>query len=188
MDLIIAEARGLGRDCFWPPTHPRGTASHADVIAADGAGGSNATDPFCDDPRGHFGFPKVPPDPWATWMDTIYGGARIEDRSNVVFSNGLLDPWSAAGVYARGTMDESFEVFRSRLRASSFSPVPGLYVQNITRGMIALVMEFGGHHTDLMYSSSRDPPSITEARRIEKDMIRQWIEEWKSKRACQLAA
>jgi hypothetical protein len=183
MNLIITEARGLGRDCFWPPTHPRGTTSHADVIAVDGA---NATDPFCEDPHEFFGFPKVPPDPWATWMDTIYGGARIEDHSNVVFSNGLLDPWSSAGVYARGTMDQSFDIFRSRLRATSVSPVPGLYLQNITHGMIALVMEFGGHHTDLMYSSSNDPPSITEARRIEKEMISQWIQEWASKRTCQM--
>jgi pimeloyl-ACP methyl ester carboxylesterase len=177
MNLIITEARGMGRDCFWPPTHPRGTETHADVLRVDGY---NETDPFCDDPHGYFGFPKAPLDPWATWMDTVYGGTRIRAHSNVVFSNGLLDPWSSAGVYAPGTMDPSFSAFIANLRSTSANPAPGLYLQNISRGMIALVMEEGGHHTDLMYSSVLDPPSVTEARRIEREMIESWIDEWRA--------
>lgn len=57
-------------------------------------------------------------------------------------------------------------------------PVPGLCVQQLGRGSIALVMEYGGHHTDLMYSSIHDPPSITKARKIESSKIDAWIKEW----------
>ena len=172
MILIITEARGLGKDCFWPPTHPRGTASHADVIAADGT--DNDNDAFCADPTGIYGFPQSPSDPWATWMDTVYGGRRIGSHSNIVFSNGLLDPWSAAGVYASRVVGGS-----STLADVTSSPVPGLHVQNLSRGMLAVVMEYGGHHTDLMYGSVHDPPSITEARRVEKRAVLEWLDEWR---------
>lgn len=49
--------------------------------------------------------------------------------------------------------------------------IPGLYVQCLGHGSIALIMEYGGHHTDLMYSSPANPPSITKARQIKKDYI-----------------
>ena len=171
MNLIITEASGLGRDFLWPPSHPRGTSTHADVIDPL----SNATDPFCADPEGIYGFPQDPPDPWSTWMDTIYGGTRIDSHSNIVFSNGLLDPWSAAGVYD-SAMDPTGNF------QSNTAGVPGLYVQNISGSdsMIALIMEYGGHHTDLMYSNPADPPCISEARKIEKRYIARWIQEfWK---------
>jgi hypothetical protein len=69
-------------------------------------------------------------------------------------------------------------------------PVPGLYVQNITstdNNMIALVMAYGGHHTDLMFSSKLDPPSITQARLIERQYIQLWIDEWKTTREMDLS-
>jgi len=171
MNLIITEAHGLGRDYLWPPSHARGTRSHADVVANDKSW--NETDAWCGDPKGIFGFPQDAPDPWSTWYDTYYGGLSIESASNIVFSNGLLDPWSAAGVYAAG-MDPT----APNQDVSWQQPVPGLYVQNISSSMIALVMAYGGHHTDFMFTSKVDPPSIIEARRIEKQHIEQWIDEW----------
>jgi pimeloyl-ACP methyl ester carboxylesterase len=171
MNLIITEASGLGRDMIWPPSHPRGTSSHSDIIAFD----YNGTGTFCRDPEGIYGFPQDPSDPWSTWMDIVYGGTRIESHSNIVFSNGLLDPWSAAGVYSLG-MDPSAP--RKPLNPTK---VPGLYLQNITAGddsMIALIMEYGGHHTDLMYSDRADPPCVSKAREIEKEYIERWIEDW----------
>ena len=46
----------------------------------------------------HYKVPKVV-DPFARWETTYYGGLNgPEETSRIVFSNGLLDPWSAAGV------------------------------------------------------------------------------------------
>jgi pimeloyl-ACP methyl ester carboxylesterase len=184
MNLIITEAQGLGRDYIWPPSHPRGTRTHADVIAS---GYDDYVDSdFCADPDGIFGFPQTSPDPWSTWFDTYYGGLSIQGASNIVFSNGLLDPWSAAGVYAAGmdpTVPPGDDAGDGSERSLWQEPVPGLYVQNITKGsssMIALIMAYGGHHTDLMFSSDLDPPDIREARRIEKQYIQRWIDEWRN--------
>jgi hypothetical protein len=59
--------------------------------------------------------------------------------------------------------------------------IPGLFVQNITHNddrMIAVIMDVGGHHTDLMYSNTLDPPCIRGARQIEQDYMRRWIHEF----------
>ena len=180
MNLIITEASGLGRDMFWPPSHSRGTWQYSDTIPKNR---SNITDPYCQDPDGFFGYPKDPPDPWSTMYDFYYGGTRIESHSNIVFSNGLLDPWSAAGVYAKGrdpTMPNGLAALKND---AEIVDVPGLYVQNITdsAGLVAVIMEYGGHHTDLMYSSWHDPPCIKAARDIEERFIRKWIQEWREK-------
>ena len=153
VNMPITLARGMGHDVFWPPSFPRGTRTYADIVKIQGA------DEGCKDPEGIFGYPKES-DPWGEWLNLYYGGLQISSYSNIVFSNGLLDPWSAGGVYARGK-----------------SPTA---VQNITTdgSMIALVIEFGGHHTDLMYSDPKDPPCVTEGRKIENDFITRWIHEW----------
>lgn len=36
--------------------------------------------------------------PRKMWATVEYGGRRIESASNIVFSNGLLDPWHGGGV------------------------------------------------------------------------------------------
>lgn len=175
MNLIITEALGLGNDPFWPPSHPRGTRTYADVIRWRG----NATDnnEFCADPNGIFGYPLDATDPWSTWYDTIYGGTEISSHSNIIFSNGLLDPWSAAGVYAPGLDPTVSHAYQNH----GPTTVPGLYTQNISQGsdsMIALLIEYGGHHTDLMYASPADPPCVTEARVVERRYIQRWIDEF----------
>jgi hypothetical protein len=172
MNLIITDASGLGRDMLWPPSHPRGTTTYEDIIP-----GFNSTDPICSDPDSIYGYPTDSPDPWSTWYDIYYGGTNIDSNSNIIFSNGLLDPWSAAGVYAKGMDPTPPNDESSRLTGENL--VPGLYIQNISNsGMIALLMEYGGHHTDLMYSSEKDPPCIKEARKIEEQLVRRWISEW----------
>jgi hypothetical protein len=170
MNLIITEAQGLGRDFLWPPSHRRGTSNHGDVVDAEG----NVTDSFCRDPLGHYGFPQSPPDPWSTWYDIVYGGVCLESHSNIIFSNGLLDPWSAAGVYSTDpTRQTSFSTKYTEV------VMPGLFLQHINdRDLVALIMEYGGHHTDFMFSSEKDPPSIRRAREIEKYYIAKWIDEW----------
>jgi hypothetical protein len=171
MNLVITDARGLGGDMFWPPSHPRGTKSYADLLVNQTDG-----DQWCSDPDGVFGYPASH-DPWSVWLDIYYGGLRIGAHSNIIFSNGLLDPWSAAGVYARGT-DPTPDINGRRKQLTT----KGARVQNITQdgSMIALVIEYGGHHTDLMYSDPRDPKCVKEARTIETEHIRKWINEWNS--------
>lgn len=159
INMPITLARGMGRDFYWPPDYPRGTTTYADIVRVQGHYS-------CSDPNGLFGYPAEA-DPWGEWLDLYYGGSRIGSHSNIVFSNGLLDPWSAGGVYAPG-MDPTGREYK------------GPMVQNITAdgSMIALIIEFGGHHTDLMYSNPRDPQCVTDARKIENEFITRWIREW----------
>ena len=171
MNLIIDSARGMGNDMFWPPSHPRGTETYADIVAYNRAH-NLTTDETCNDPNGTFGFPKLPTDPWSTWLDIMYGGKRIGSHSNIIFSNGKLDPWSAAGVYAVDPTEEGF-------LSASVSPIPGVFFQNITdSGVMALIMDLGGHHTDLMYNDVSDPLSIRYAREIEGRYVMEWIKDW----------
>jgi lysosomal Pro-X carboxypeptidase len=173
INLVITNARGLGQDFFWPPSHPRGTETYADTVR-------NVTGESCPDPDGIFGYSTEPYDPWSSWMDATYGSdfldsSCLEGHSNIIFSNGLLDPWSAGGVYAAG-MDPT----TSRRQKKNNAEGDVASVQNITdRDLIALVIPLGGHHTDLMYSNpERDPKCVKEARRIERDYIAKWVEQW----------
>mmetsp|Transcript_21222 Transcript_21222/g.52579 ORF Transcript_21222/g.52579 Transcript_21222/m.52579 type:complete len:742 (+) Transcript_21222:219-2444(+) len=160
MNLVITEARGMGKDFFWPPTHPRNVRSYQDMI-------SNATFGSCPDPYGIYGYSREPYEPMSKRLDTYYGGISMKGHSNIVFSNGLLDPWSAGGVYTDN-------------RTPNFLQESFLYdkasIQNITENdVVALIMPFGGHHTDLMYSSDSDPKCVTEGRNVEQAFISRWI-------------
>jgi len=42
--------------------------------------------------------------PRPMWPTVAWGGKRIETASNIVFSNGLLDPWCAAALGAQGRL------------------------------------------------------------------------------------
>ncbi|XP_053677966.1 lysosomal Pro-X carboxypeptidase [Anopheles nili] len=77
-----------------------------------------------------------------------YGGEFL-DRSitNIVFSNGLLDPWSGGGV----------------LRSNN---------DNIK---IVLIPE-GAHHIDLRASNPQDPASVKRARAEHATNIRKWLD------------
>lgn len=163
MNLVITEARGIGHDFFWPPSHPRSVRTYEDVVR-------NVTAAPCLDPQGFFGYSKEPYDLWSTWLDTYYGGIRMSGHSNIVFSNGLLDPWSAGGVYKDVNRLPQFR----RLNEDRAE------LEKITDyDVVSLIIPFGGHHTDLMYSSEDDPDCVTEARRIEYRFIEQWINDWR---------
>lgn len=48
---------------------------------------------------------------------------------------------------------------------------------NVDGSTIALVLDLGAHHLDLMFSDPADPPCAHAAREIERQRIRQWCEE-----------
>lgn len=85
--------------------------------------------------------------PRRDWIPASYGGESYPG-TNVVFSNGLLDPWSSAGV----------------LNATHPSV------------LIAVIPE-GAHHLDLFFSNDLDPESVRQARAMEIAAIRSWLQE-----------
>ncbi|KFK43799.1 hypothetical protein AALP_AA1G174100 [Arabis alpina] len=90
------------------------------------------------------------------WITTEFGGQRIEMvlkrfGSNIIFSNGMQDPWSRGGV-----------------------------LKNISNSIIALVTKKGAHHTDLRAATKYDPEWLKEQRRQEVAIIEKWINEYYS--------
>uniref|UniRef100_A0A4W6C4T5 Lysosomal Pro-X carboxypeptidase n=1 Tax=Lates calcarifer TaxID=8187 RepID=A0A4W6C4T5_LATCA len=83
--------------------------------------------------------------PRADWAGIVYGGKDIIAHSNIIFSNGGLDPWSAGGV-----------------------------TYNITDSLISIMIPDGAHHLDLRYSNDNDPPSVREARALEVKYFRDY--------------
>ncbi|OQS04626.1 lysosomal Pro-X carboxypeptidase [Thraustotheca clavata] len=85
------------------------------------------------------------------WANTVFGGVQgLQYSSNIVFSNGNYDPWSGYGV-----------------------------LHDLSDTLIAVEIDGGAHHLDLMFSNPLDPPSVTKARKIEMKHVRRWIQEKK---------
>ncbi|KAJ0039637.1 hypothetical protein Pint_27828 [Pistacia integerrima] len=74
--------------------------------------------------------------------------------SNIIFSNGLLDPWSGGSV-----------------------------LHNISDTIVALVTEEGAHHIDLRPSTPEDPAWLIEQRETEIKLIEGWINYYQEKKA-----
>ena len=171
MNLVITNAHGLGHDFFWPPSLPRSIRTYQDMIR-------NQTSEPCSDPYGIYGYSKEPYDPFSTWLDTYYGGISMKGHSNIIFSNGLLDPWSAGGVFKDNNDDYwgSSSLLESTTATPTSTSADRASIQNITENdVVALIIPFGGHHTDLMYKSELDPDCVTEGRQIEEEFIARWI-------------
>ncbi|KAJ1260125.1 hypothetical protein BS78_10G208100 [Paspalum vaginatum] len=88
------------------------------------------------------------------WITTEYGGYKIDKvlkrfGSNIIFSNGMRDPWSRGGV-----------------------------LKNISSSIIALVTEKGAHHLDLRSAAKGDPDWVLEQRRQEVEIIQGWIDQY----------
>jgi len=75
-----------------------------------------------------------------------FGGKDIEAASNIVFSNGQLDPWRGGGLTT--TLNPS---------------LPAYYI------------ELSAHHLDLRASNPADPKPVVEARVFEVEQIKRWI-------------
>jgi len=84
------------------------------------------------------------------WALDYFGGrdpkVDFSAASNIIFSNGALDPWHAGGI-----------------------------TKNITENTIALYIEHSAHHLDMRAPNKDDPASLTEARAIEMMHIKKWV-------------
>jgi len=91
------------------------------------------------------------------WALRYFGGFNIDKDflavTNIIFSNGELDPWRAGGLNKNVTADGSG---------------------------VALYIEGGAHHLDLRAPDARDPATVTAARDFEMAHIKQWIAEYQS--------
>jgi len=94
--------------------------------------------------------------PRESWAINFYGGFNVDfdfsSYSNIFFSNGELDPWSAGGV-----------------------------VKNLSDTLIAYLIPDSAHHLDLRLPNAADPPGVTAAREQEAYFIGQWIAERNAK-------
>ncbi|XP_054270822.1 lysosomal Pro-X carboxypeptidase [Macrosteles quadrilineatus] len=81
-------------------------------------------------------------------VKNLYGGKNIGTVSNIIFSNGLLDPWSSGGV-----------------------------LRNVSETAIAVIMTDSAHHLDLRASNPLDPADVTNARNYYRYTIHKWIED-----------
>lgn len=92
--------------------------------------------------------------PRPRWATTEFGGRAIMDvlqnfGSNIIFSNGLRDPWSGGGVLV-----------------------------DISDSIVALVTTDGAHHLDLRAGTPEDPASVVKQRHKEIAYIRRWLSDY----------
>jgi hypothetical protein len=70
--------------------------------------------------------------------------------SNIIFSNGVLDPWHAGGIYE----------------------------EQVSNRTLALYIPHSAHHLDLRLPNEADPSTVTAARDTESLTIAKWIDEY----------
>lgn len=88
------------------------------------------------------------------WPVTHWGGFSSfvpGVASNIIFSNGLLDPWHTSGI---------------------------LESPSEADGLVAIVIPESAHHLDLRAPNPADPPYVTAARAQEDALIGQWLSDF----------
>ncbi|KAL3718004.1 hypothetical protein ACJRO7_003183 [Eucalyptus globulus] len=85
------------------------------------------------------------------WVSTYYGGQDIKlvlhrFASNIIFSNGLQDPFSYGGI-----------------------------LKSISNSVVAVYTAKGSHCLDIMPATKKDPKWLVKQRKTEVEIIRKWI-------------
>ncbi|MCL7032962.1 hypothetical protein MKW94_015338 [Papaver nudicaule] len=93
-------------------------------------------------------------EPRLNWLTTEFGGMDIKRvlkrfGSNIIFFNGLRDPWSGLGV-----------------------------LKSISKSIVAIVARKGAHHVDLRFSDKEDPKWLQDVRKKEIHIIQKWIDQY----------
>ncbi|KAJ8920963.1 hypothetical protein NQ315_015757 [Exocentrus adspersus] len=81
------------------------------------------------------------------WPILQYGGTNLKYFSNIVFSNGLMDPWSCGGV-----------------------------LRNVSSTIWAVNITDGAHHVDLRGADPADTNYVVEARKMHVKAIKKWLD------------
>ncbi|KAI8799105.1 lysosomal Pro-X carboxypeptidase isoform X1 [Biomphalaria glabrata] len=84
--------------------------------------------------------------PRENWISLEYWAKQLKETSNIIFSNGLYDPWSSGGV-----------------------------MESISDTVIAIQIPKGAHHLDLRAKNPLDTPSVIRARIQEGNILRSWL-------------
>lgn len=91
--------------------------------------------------------------PQYSWALDYFGGYNpakdFMKTSNIIFSNGELDPWHAGGV-----------------------------LTNVSDKTISIYIDSSAHHLDLRDPNPADPESLTVARQIETEWIAKFIDQY----------
>ncbi|KAL3642717.1 hypothetical protein CASFOL_013532 [Castilleja foliolosa] len=93
-------------------------------------------------------------EPRPSWVPTEFGANHIyrvlkRFASNIIFFNGLRDPWSGGGV-----------------------------LKDISKSVVAIVSKEGAHHVDLRFSTSEDPKWLQRIRKREIHIISKWLSQY----------
>ncbi|CAF1000335.1 unnamed protein product, partial [Didymodactylos carnosus] len=89
--------------------------------------------------------------PRAEWAYIEYGGKNVsslKSHSNIIFTNGNLDPWSSGGV-----------------------------LTPISDQLPSLIIDGGAHHLDLRSANVNDPPSVVKTRQTIVALIEKYLSE-----------
>ncbi|KAJ7379589.1 Dipeptidyl peptidase 2 [Desmophyllum pertusum] len=81
------------------------------------------------------------------WAATQLWGKDIASASNIIFSNGDLDPWRPGGV-----------------------------LEDVSPTLVTVLVKGGAHHLDLRASNPLDPATVTQARKQELELIQKFIQ------------
>lgn len=84
--------------------------------------------------------------PRVAWDAEEFFGLDLRYASNIIFSNGDLDPWMDGGVN-----------------------------KDVSSSVVAILVKGGAHHLDLRASNKLDPPGVVTAREQERKIIRYWL-------------